>query len=251
MSESLLTSSSGKRFTLTPKDYIIGEAVGNDGICLAWPVATPPSPDGIDWALGAPFLRTVYAVLSYGIEGKEPPLIGLYSIANNTVAADKPLVNMKNISSTSSSSTSTTSSVSSTSTSVSPTPVRADATTSEGALPLIPTTLPNTLLPTPTFTPPPYLFDTTKPKPSPTTSGFGTSTYAPALRPLNATGVPVVVLPVSTIVTTDPAGNAVTTTVPEPSGPPVVLGLPHNVAPRGARASVPLLALALALCALR
>ncbi|KZW03653.1 acid protease [Exidia glandulosa HHB12029] len=235
----------GKRFSLGPEDYLIGEAQGNEGICLSWPVATPPSPDGIDWALGAPFLRTVYTVLSYGIVGKEPPLIGLYSLANNTAAHDV----IQGLTSTTSTTTTTTTSSTTSSSAATPNPVRADAST-DGSLTVIPTTLPNSLLETPTFTTPPYLF-TNVPKPA-TTSGYGTSTYAPALRPFNITRIPIVALPVSTIVTTDTSGHEVTTTIPVPSAPPVVLGRP-SAASRGASApAVPLaLALGVVLCALR
>lgn len=73
---------SQKNFTLQPTDYIIGETSGDPGLCLVWPMAVDPSPDGIDWQfgidfcvvlngklcadcrskIGTPFMRTVYSV---------------------------------------------------------------------------------------------------------------------------------------------------------------------------------------------
>ena len=31
---------------------MIGPASGDLNLCLSWPIATPPSPDGIDWQIG-------------------------------------------------------------------------------------------------------------------------------------------------------------------------------------------------------
>jgi len=44
---------SGQNFTLQPTDYMIGPASGNPNMCLTWPRANQPTPDGIDWQLGA------------------------------------------------------------------------------------------------------------------------------------------------------------------------------------------------------
>lgn len=41
-----------KKYTLQPTDYIIGPASGNPDLCLTWPRALPPNPDGIDWQMG-------------------------------------------------------------------------------------------------------------------------------------------------------------------------------------------------------
>jgi hypothetical protein len=53
---------SGGNYTLLPSDYLIGPTAGEPELCLTWPKASPPSSDGIDWQIGAAFLRTVYTV---------------------------------------------------------------------------------------------------------------------------------------------------------------------------------------------
>jgi len=191
----------GASFTLGPADYIIGEASGNPGTCLSWPVGLPPSSDGIDWQFGVPFLRNVYAIFSYGIDKREPPLIGFYPLTSRP------------------STTTTTEALSD----------NPESPSSTTTLPRVTTTLPNSLLPEPTFTTPPYVFNTSRTVPSPGgRSGFGTSTYSPVLRPLNATAVPSVAGPVSTIITTDPAGHSITTTTRLPPAS-VILGRPDGM----------------------
>jgi hypothetical protein len=44
--------SSGRNYTVDPSDYLIGPTSGNPNLCLAWPHASPPSSDGIDWQIG-------------------------------------------------------------------------------------------------------------------------------------------------------------------------------------------------------
>ncbi len=56
---------STKNFTLLPTDYLRGRASGNPNMCLTWPMAYPPSSDGIDWQFGSAFLRTVYSIFRY------------------------------------------------------------------------------------------------------------------------------------------------------------------------------------------
>ncbi|KAH7106625.1 aspartic peptidase domain-containing protein [Auriculariales sp. MPI-PUGE-AT-0066] len=187
----------GKPFILQPADYIMGEATGNPGTCLSWPVAVPPGGDGLDWQFGQPFLRKVYTVFSYGVDTREPPLIGFYLLPNST---------------------------SSTSASMSD---NVEGTTS--TYPSIATTLPNSLLSEPTPTTPPYVFNTSATIPTPGgRSGFGTSTYSPVLRPLNATAIPTAVLPASTFITTDPAGHSITTTSRLPVET-IILGRPDGM----------------------
>ena len=53
-------------YTLLPSDYLIGPTAGEPELCLTWPKASPPSSDGIDWQMGAAFLRTVYTVFRCG-----------------------------------------------------------------------------------------------------------------------------------------------------------------------------------------
>ncbi|QRV75117.1 aspartyl protease [Ceratobasidium sp. AG-Ba] len=111
-----------RSYVLQPRDYIFARVEDPPNMCLAWPRAMAPSNDGLDWQLGTPFLRTVYSVFSYGINHKEPPKIGLYPLA---LAVDTPEVISTGLS-------------------------------SDPAV--FPTTLPNFVLPTPTYTTPPYIF---------------------------------------------------------------------------------------------
>ncbi|KAJ3517931.1 hypothetical protein NLJ89_g189 [Agrocybe chaxingu] len=60
--ESLSFTFGLRNYTLLPTDYLIGPADGNSNLCLSWPMALPPSSDGIDWQMGAAFLRTVYSI---------------------------------------------------------------------------------------------------------------------------------------------------------------------------------------------
>lgn len=182
-------------FVLQPTDYIMGPASGNPNLCLSWPRALPPSSDGIDWQLGAPFLRTVYSVWSYGIDYKEPPMIGLYVPPNASAIVESPT------------------SISAFLSSVSAT---------------IATTLPNYVLATPSFTTPPYTFNTSVPATygEIVPSELATSTYAPIfITPsANLSALPVV-SDAYTLIYTDAKGDAVTTTyhVSDPSNP---LGVP-------------------------
>lgn len=182
-------------FVLQPTDYIMGPASGNPNLCLSWPRALPPSSDGIDWQLGAPFLRTVYSVWSYGIDYKEPPMIGLYVPPNASAIVESPT------------------SISAFLSSVSAT---------------IATTLPNYVLATPSFTTPPYTFNTSVPATygEIVPSELATSTYAPIFITPNAnlSALPKV-SDAYTLIYTDAKGDAVTTTyhVSDPSNP---LGVP-------------------------
>ena len=45
-------SYSGTIVTLQPIDYLIGPTQGDPSLCLSWPMALPPSSDGVDWKLG-------------------------------------------------------------------------------------------------------------------------------------------------------------------------------------------------------
>lgn len=81
--ESIFFSFGGRNYTLLPTDYMIGRATGNPYLCLAWPAASEGSPDGIDWVLGQPFLRSQYSLYSLGIENREAPKIGLYPLRSS------------------------------------------------------------------------------------------------------------------------------------------------------------------------
>jgi len=151
------------QYILQPTDYLIGPASGDPNLCLSWPIATPPSQDGIDWQIGTAFLRTVYAVFSFGINTKESPMIGLYSLNNGTNSTETPSA-------------------------------IASFLSSESAT--IATTLPNFVLSTPTYTTPPYTFNSSIPAPvgGIVSSGLATSTYNAlfGLNGLNATALPTI-----------------------------------------------------------
>ncbi|KAF9477924.1 acid protease [Pholiota conissans] len=191
-----------RNYTITPTDYIIGPASGNPNLCLSWPMSLPPSSDGIDWQIGAAFLRTVYSIFSFGINAKEPPLIGLYPLQNATNSTQ---------------------------------PQTPDAIASfiSANSETVTTTLPNFILPTPTFTTPPYALNTSV---STTlggilTSGLANGTYSALFGQkttlANTTAMPMITPPptVVTLVVTD-AGGDVSTTTSSRVMMSVTLGLP-------------------------
>ncbi|KDQ14862.1 hypothetical protein BOTBODRAFT_55061 [Botryobasidium botryosum FD-172 SS1] len=184
-----------KNITIQPSDMLIGVVSGTPNMCLSWPVALAPSSDGIDWQFGSPFLKNVYSIFSYGIDGIEPPMIGLYPLSNVTTSTQAPQVISQALSA-------------------------ASAT--------VYSTLPNVLLPAPTYTTPPYLFDTLAPSPTLgqlPLSEMGVSTYKPLITAPAITYLPTVSPPPSVIVVnfTDRSGVVhVSTSM-----------LPHNTAVLG------------------
>ncbi|KAK7454673.1 hypothetical protein VKT23_011426 [Stygiomarasmius scandens] len=184
-----------QNFTLQPTDYLIGRASGNPEICLSWPQAVSPSPDEIDWQFGTPFLRTVYSIFSLGIDNKEPPMIGFYPLQNTTVSADS-------ISSFLSS-----------------------------ASAVFDTTLPNSLLGTPSPTTPAYGLNSSVPAPTGgiVATGLATETYSPIFGAdtTNLSAIPLITPSptVATFTTTDSDGS-VSTSVSTLSVASVVLGVP-------------------------
>ncbi|KAF8526310.1 acid protease, partial [Hysterangium stoloniferum] len=202
----------GTNVTLQPSDYIIGPTQGDPNLCLSWPVGVPPSSDGLDWHLGTPFLRTVYTVFSHGIAGLEPPLIGLYPLSNTTEYTDTPA----GLSSLFSSLSAT-----------------------------IATTAPPVLLPTPTFSTLPYIFNTSiTPLPTvgqvlPTQVSAGNSTYSPLFTQAvgtshglallrNASALPALDAPstIATLTMTDSLGVVHITTSTASTIPTAALGQP-------------------------
>ncbi|CAE6417845.1 unnamed protein product [Rhizoctonia solani] len=214
---SRMTFTFGSRnYTIQPHDYIFARVLDPPNMCLAWPRATVPSDDGVDWQFGTPFLRTVYSIFSYGIDTKEPPKIGLYPLSPDVVLDTEETISQS---------------------------LSVESAT-------FATTLPNYVLPTPTYTTPPYLFSptptstqsgsTTTPRPSgsattptstfeyslptlgePASSGLGASTYSALLTrttPLPSAHPPVVVV-------TDSNGSATTQPMPMQS---VILGGPEK-----------------------
>ncbi|KAJ3573645.1 hypothetical protein NP233_g2310 [Leucocoprinus birnbaumii] len=150
-------------YVLQPSNYLIGPASGSPSSCFSWPRALPPSANGLDWQIGTTFLQTVYTVFSYGINTKEPPKIGLYPlnalpVAINTTETSTPLPQ-----------------ITTTTTFTPQTTIQAN--------------LPNSLLSTPTFTTPPYAFNTSIPATigGIVRSGLATSTYSALLAHAQAT----------------------------------------------------------------
>lgn len=196
-SETLTFQIGGQNYTLQPTDYLIGPTEGSPDLCLSWPQATPPSSDGIDWQLGTPFLRSVYSVFSFGIDTKEPPMIGLYPLRNATTPVETP----DEVSSFFSSASAT-----------------------------VATVLPNFVLSTPTPTTPPYAFNTSIPARvgEIVSSGLAVSTYSAVLntRHPNATAIPTV-SPSPTLVTFIITSNGqVVTSISTAASPSVTLGAP-------------------------
>ncbi|KAJ2917443.1 hypothetical protein MD484_g3011, partial [Candolleomyces efflorescens] len=191
-------------YTLLPEDYIIGSASGNPNSCLAWPRASAPHSDGIDWQFGAPFLRTVYSIYSFGITSKESPLIGFYQLRNATEIANLTQ-------------SQTPESISAYLSSISAT---------------IATTLPNVLLPTPTYTTPPYTMNSSISASvgAIVTSGLATSTYSAIFgthTSFNASAIPTISPEPSifTSIVTDTSGQ-VSTSVYTSLAAVVTLGIP-------------------------
>lgn len=188
-----------QNYTLLPTDYIIAPASGNPNLCLSWPMALPPNSDGIDWQMGSAFLRTVYSIFSFGINGKEPPLIGLYPLntKNSSQSADDVASFLSANSAT------------------------------------LTTTLPNYILSTPTFTTPPLALNTSISASigAIVSSELANSTYSALFGErtslANVSALPAIIPPpnVVTLVVTNPAGD-VSTTISSRSMAAVTLGLP-------------------------
>ncbi|KAL4252278.1 peptidase A1 family protein [Abortiporus biennis] len=197
VSETIAFQFNQQQFVLQPTDYLIGPATGSPGLCLSWPRASPPSADGIDWQFGTPFLRTVYSVYSFGIDRKEPPMIGLYPLNAATAPVE------------------------------SPEQVEAFFSSASAA---IATTLPNFPIATPTFTTPAYEFNVsvTASQGAIVTSGLATSTYSAVLATKHANVTAIQALtPSPTLVTfLITQDGQVRTSVSTVATPTVTLGAP-------------------------
>ncbi|KAM6504503.1 aspartic peptidase A1 [Amanita muscaria] len=185
-------------YILQPTDYLIGPASGNPNLCLSWPRATLPSSDGIDWQIGSAFMATVYTIFSFGINTKEAPMIGLYALSNGTNTTETP----EEI---------------------------ASFLSTESAT--IATTLPNYVIPNPTYTTPPYALNSsiTAPVGGIVTSGLATSTYSPILGQsiFNVTALPTISpSPTLMTLTTTDSGGQLTTSISTHAMPVVTLGVP-------------------------
>lgn len=187
----------GHEFVLQPTDYLIGPAAGNPDLCLTWPVASASDGDGIDWQIGTAFLRSVYSVFSFGIDDKEPPIIGFFPLTqsnNLTESSDEVSTFLSSISAT------------------------------------IATTLPDSLLSTPTESVPSYIFNSSIAAPTGgiVTSALGASTYSPIFaKATNLSAIPFITPTptATTIFVTDASGVVSSTVIIQPS---IVLGAPHS-----------------------
>lgn len=169
----------GRVIELQPSEWMIGVAQGGlGGMCLAWPVVGQPSQDGVDWQLGLPVLRKVYTIFGYGVDGIQNPVIGFLplpdpvpvtetnSTSNATVSGTATVTMGKATASimTSNMSTRSTSMTSITTrdpTNPTPISVQNPSQILAALTVTIGTTLPNQLLPNPTYTTPSYAFETT------------------------------------------------------------------------------------------
>ncbi|WVQ94868.1 hypothetical protein IAU59_001952 [Kwoniella sp. CBS 9459] len=142
----------GRYIQLQPSDWIYAQ-ITSSSFCLAWPIVAPSTGDGIDWQLGTPFLKKVYSVFSYGINGGQPPLVGFLPLE------DTPSSSSASASSSESGSTST-AAVTATSTPALETSSPAKPTTIEAlsVTTTIATALPNAVLPDPSYPTPTYVF---------------------------------------------------------------------------------------------
>lgn len=220
-SETITLNFGGGNFTLQPTDYLLGPTAGDPDYCLAWPAALPPSSDGVDWQLGTPFLETVYSIFSLGIDTKEAPMVGLYPLRNSTAPVQSPSVVNAYFSS-------------------------ASAT--------IDTELPNYLLPTPTYTTPPYVFNTsvTAPPGLVVSSGLATSTYSPVLdvASVNATALPTLEPSPTLFTFIITYSGSVSTSVSTASQASITLGEPPGWTSGAGAIRVPLRVVFFSVCAL-
>lgn len=138
----------GRYVVLQPSDWMYA-AVAGSSMCLAWPVASPDQGDGIDWTLGTPFLRNIYSIFSYGINGVLAPSVGFLPLPTNATQSQ----NLENGNATSSVSAA----MATNGNASNPTPT---AITPASLTATIQTTLPNLLLAGPDFATPTYLFAT-------------------------------------------------------------------------------------------
>ncbi|KAL1410880.1 hypothetical protein Q8F55_001823 [Vanrija albida] len=153
----------GRYVQLQPDDWIYAGVAGSS-MCLAWPVVAPSTGDGIDWQLGTPFLKNVYTVFSYGINGVQPPQVGFLPI-RDAPAPPPPATGTVS--------------------------AAAAASTFELANPTetINTKLPNVLLPNPSHPTPSYIFASTVPTGAQQAIGLGNSSA------FGVSAVPIISLP--------------------------------------------------------
>jgi hypothetical protein len=139
--------SGGRVIELQPSEWMYARVSGSS-MCMAWPVVSPPNSDA-DWQLGTPFLRKVYTVFGYGISGVQSPVVGFLPLPGGARLGSGP--------GDSTNGTATSSTITKPPTDPTPTTVLSEV---ESFLTVvIPTVLPNVLLPNPSYTTAGYNFN--------------------------------------------------------------------------------------------
>ena len=139
----------GRYVQLQPSDWLYA-SIASSSFCLAYPIGTRPSADGIDWQLGTPFLRKVYSIYSYGINNIQAPLVGFLPLESDAVSS------IESSSGASAAQASATASSEAPASAYGPTPTSIaalDATTT------VKTNIPNALLTTASYSRPSYAYE--------------------------------------------------------------------------------------------
>jgi hypothetical protein len=139
----------GRVIELQPSEWMYARVSGSS-MCLAWPVVSPPNSDA-DWQLGTPFLRKVYTVFGYGISGVQSPVVGFLPLPNGE--------RLGSAARNSTNGTVTTSAATKAPTDPTPTTVQTLSEVESLLTAVIPTVLPNVLLPNPSYTTAGYNFN--------------------------------------------------------------------------------------------
>jgi len=141
----------GRYVQLQPSDWMYA-SVASTSFCLAWPAVAASTGDGIDWQLGTPFLKKVYSIFSYGINGIQAPLVGFLPIHDDTTTSALPtsMADAANATATTTNMTITSQSA------YGPTPTQIESLSLTSTAEV---DLPNAVLANPTFATPPYAYE--------------------------------------------------------------------------------------------
>ena len=174
----------GRIIELQPSEWMYARISGSS-MCMAWPVVSPPNSDA-DWQLGTPFLRKVYTVFGYGISGVQSPVVGFLPLPAGQNLGSSNVTN----------GTTTTSGNIGISSNPTPTTVQNLSQVESLLTAVIPTVLPNVLLPNPSYTTAGYIFNTSAGVPAPgalQTSGLANAShYSVGQVPIVSSVVPTV-----------------------------------------------------------
>ncbi|WWC64777.1 uncharacterized protein I303_107389 [Kwoniella dejecticola CBS 10117] len=152
----------GRYVQLQPSDWISTQ-IDSSSFCLAWPIAAPSTGDGMDWQLGTPFLKKVYSIFSYGINGIQAPLVGFLPLEDSPTGTSGSSSSSSSTASSSGSTNSQSSNMSSGTTSYNPNSPTPTTIEELHLTTTIKTILPNQILPDPSYTTPSYVYSTTLP----------------------------------------------------------------------------------------